>query len=74
MTEPDDDGEVMILRSVTVSEVMDREGTRILTVHTDGEPELWDMLGMLTAGVESVRFDLSRTWAINTDTDDTDDD
>lgn len=64
MSEPDDDGEVMILRSVTVSEVMDREGTRILTVHTDGEPELWDMLGLLTSGLESVRIDLAKTWAI----------
>lgn len=68
MTQPDDD-EVMILRAVTVSEIMDREGTRILTVHSDGEPELWDMLGLLTAGVESVRVDLARTWTINTDDD-----
>lgn len=63
MTEPDDD-EVMILRSVTVSEVMDREGTKILTVHSDGEPELWDVLGLLTSGLESVRIDLAKTWAI----------
>lgn len=70
MTEPDDDDEVMILRSVTVSEVMDREGTKILTVHSDGEPELWDLMGLLSSGLESVRIDLSKTWTINGEGDD----
>lgn len=70
MSEPDADDEVMIVRSVTVSEVMDREGTKILTVHSDGEPELWDMLGLLHAGVESVKVDLAKTWTIYDSDDD----
>lgn len=70
MTEPDDDtDDLMILRSVTVSEVMDREGTKMLAVQSEGEPELWDMLGLLTAALESVRTDLATTWTINSDDD-----
>ena len=59
----------MVLRSVTVSEVMTDDGTICLSVHSEGEPELWTLLGLLHAGVESVRIDLAKTWTNYSDDD-----
>lgn len=52
------DPEPIVVRSVTVSEVMDADGAQSLEVRYDGEPALWDVLGMLMGAVEAVRMDL----------------
>jgi hypothetical protein len=65
-----DDQAPMILRCITVSEVMHHDGTKDLEIESVGEPEVWDMLGMLTAAVESVRIDLARIWTLAGDDED----
>jgi hypothetical protein len=37
----------LTIRSLTITEVITGDGERRLAVQTEGEPELWDMLGML---------------------------
>ena len=52
------DPEPLVVRSVTVSEVMEPDGQVHLLVTHEGDPSLWDQLGMLDAAAVSVRMDL----------------
>jgi hypothetical protein len=35
------------VRSVTIAEVIDPAGRRVIEITTDGEPSVWDVLGFL---------------------------
>lgn len=47
----------MIIRSVTVSEVMGDDGALYLVTSTEGDPAAWDQMGMLTYALEQLRAD-----------------
>lgn len=54
-TEPDP----IVTRSITVYEFMDGDGDRWITVDTEGEPQEWDVVGMLTYALDWYRADLA---------------
>lgn len=62
MSEPDDAVEAMVLRSVTISEVMQPTGELDITYNTEGDPELWTVLGLLEVGLIAVRNDIGALW------------
>jgi hypothetical protein len=35
------------VRSVTIAEVINDDGQRVIEISTDGEPSVWDVLGFL---------------------------
>lgn len=43
------------VREVTVREVISPEGQRVIEVTTEGEPSVWDVLGMLDYAAEVAR-------------------
>jgi len=47
----------MIVRSVTVAEVMGEDGQLYLLTTTEGEPAAWDQMGMLSYALEQLRAD-----------------
>jgi hypothetical protein len=48
------------VHSVTVAEVFDSEGQRVIEVSTDGEPSVWDVLGLLEYAAEVGREQVRR--------------
>ncbi len=51
MTEP----EPLQVRSVTIREAIDSDGERFLEIQSEGDPTLWDVLGMLGWATEVTR-------------------
>lgn len=47
--------EPMIVRSVTVAEVMGDDGQLYLLTTTEGDPAAWDQMGMLGYALEQLR-------------------
>jgi hypothetical protein len=43
------------VRSVTIAEVIDPAGRRVIEITTDGEPSVWDVLGFLHYADETCR-------------------
>ena len=61
-----DQPDPIVVRSVTVTELMDGEGNRYISFDTEGDPEYWDVLGLLHYAVVSYDVDVAATWD-NTD-------
>jgi len=59
--------EPMVVRSVTVAEVMDGDGEVSLQIFSEGDPHPWDMLVMLMSAVQSVNIDIAAMWAVSQD-------
>lgn len=59
MSQPND----LPIKSVTIQEVIDENGKRQIEITTDGEPSVWDVLGMcdyaIEVGREQIRQDSS---------------
>jgi hypothetical protein len=60
----------LIVRTVTISELMDAAGEMWITIATTGDPTIWQQLGMVEAGAESVRLAVRTMWAEDQDEDD----
>lgn len=58
MTTPD-----LPVRSVTIAEVIDTEGQRVIEISTDGEPSVWDVLGFVHYADEACRQQIRRAGA-----------
>jgi hypothetical protein len=43
------------VREITVREVISPEGQRVIEIATEGEPSVWDVLGMLDYAAEVAR-------------------
>jgi hypothetical protein len=52
----------LALRTVTVTEIMEQDGSKRLDYEYD-DIELWDILGMLEATVIAIKADLQKQWA-----------
>lgn len=66
----DGPGEALVVRTVTISELMDAEGEMWITVATTGEPTIWQQLGMVEAAGESIRLATRTMWTASADDDD----
>lgn len=55
MTRPDGS---LIVQSVTVADVVTPDGEHAFLITHVGDPEVWDVLGLLQTALESVRLDL----------------
>lgn len=67
--------DAIILRSITVSEVMAGDGEMWLQIGTEGDPPTWTQMGMLAGAMEALRIDIARVWSRgDTDDEDTSDD
>jgi hypothetical protein len=48
------------VRSVTIAEVIDQHGQRVIEISTDGDPSVWDVLGFLHYADEVSRAQIRR--------------
>lgn len=46
------------VRSVTIAEVIDDQGRRVIEITTEGEPSVWDVLGFLHYADEVSRVQI----------------
>jgi hypothetical protein len=46
------------VRSVTIAEVIDDNGRRVIEITTDGDPSVWDVLGFLHYADEVSRMQI----------------
>jgi hypothetical protein len=46
------------VRSVTIAEVIDDRGQRVIEITTDGDPSVWDVLGFLHYADEVSRMQI----------------
>jgi hypothetical protein len=46
------------VRSVTIAEVINDEGQRVIEITTDGDPSVWDVLGFLDYADEVSRMQI----------------
>jgi hypothetical protein len=46
------------IRSVTIAEVIDDDGRRVIEISTDGDPSVWDVLGFLHYADEVSRMQI----------------
>ena len=54
MTDPADNTDIVV-RSVTVSVVLDGDGDNAITYETEGNPSDWDVLGLLAYADAAIR-------------------
>lgn len=66
----DGPGDALVVRTVIVSELMDAAGEMWITVGTTGDPTIWQQLGMVEAGAESIRLAVRNMWRGEPEADD----
>lgn len=62
--------EPMITRSITIREVLDEAAGLQLETVTDGDPTLWDQIGMLEVALAALRRDAAEAFNDDPELDD----